>query len=92
MGSLQALIHPENLQLLQANGLLRDAHQACTAGGYPAVSAPGLGSQGQLAGQAGEVSGSIGAGEQCFGGPGVSGAAAAVSDPVAMTSSGTASG
>lgn len=30
--SLLALIHPENLRLLQANGLLRDAHRACTAG------------------------------------------------------------
>lgn len=30
--SLLALIHPENLRLLQANGLLRDAHRACTTG------------------------------------------------------------
>lgn len=30
--SLLALIHPENLRLLQANGLLRDVHRACTAG------------------------------------------------------------
>lgn len=29
--SLLALIHPENLRLLPANGLLRDAHRACTA-------------------------------------------------------------
>lgn len=32
MERLLALIHPENLRLLQANGLLRDAHRACTAG------------------------------------------------------------
>jgi len=30
--SLLALIHPENLRLLQANGLLRSAYRACTAG------------------------------------------------------------
>ncbi|MBO1017843.1 CAAX protease [Achromobacter sp. SD115] len=30
--SLLALIHPENLRLLQINGLLRDARRACTAG------------------------------------------------------------
>lgn len=30
--SLLALVHPENLRLLQANGLLRDAHRASTAG------------------------------------------------------------
>lgn len=29
--SLLALIHPENLRLLQARGLLRHAHRACTA-------------------------------------------------------------
>lgn len=29
--NLLALIHPENLRLLQANGLLRDAHRACTS-------------------------------------------------------------
>lgn len=29
--SLLALIHPENLRLLQANGLLRDAHRACSS-------------------------------------------------------------
>lgn len=29
--TLLALIHPENLRLLQANGLLRDAHRACTS-------------------------------------------------------------
>lgn len=29
--SLLALIHPENLRLLQINGLLRDARRACTA-------------------------------------------------------------
>lgn len=29
--SLLTLIHPENLRLLQANGLLRDARRACTA-------------------------------------------------------------
>jgi hypothetical protein len=29
--SLLALIHPENLRLLQTNGLLRDAHRACTS-------------------------------------------------------------
>ncbi|QDJ49195.1 hypothetical protein CBR69_02090 [Bordetella hinzii] len=29
--TLLALIHPENLRLLQVNGLLRDAHRACTA-------------------------------------------------------------
>lgn len=29
--SLLALIHPESLRLLQTNGLLRDAHRACTA-------------------------------------------------------------
>ncbi|SSW62538.1 hypothetical protein AVE30378_00282 [Achromobacter veterisilvae] len=29
--SLLALIHPESLRLLQANGLLRDAHRACTS-------------------------------------------------------------
>src|SRR5690606_1335672 len=28
--NLLALIHPENLRLLQANGLLRDAYRACT--------------------------------------------------------------
>lgn len=28
---LLALIHPENLRLLQANGLLRDAYRACTS-------------------------------------------------------------
>ena len=32
MQGLLALIHPENLRLLQANGLLRDAHRASTAG------------------------------------------------------------
>lgn len=29
--SLLALIHPENLRLLQINGLLRDAHRACSS-------------------------------------------------------------
>lgn len=29
--NLLALIHPENLRLLQANGLLRDAYRACTS-------------------------------------------------------------
>ena len=29
--NLLALIHPENLRLWQANGLLRDAHRACTS-------------------------------------------------------------
>ncbi|MFT4248297.1 MAG: hypothetical protein QM581_09700, partial [Pseudomonas sp.] len=29
--NLLALIHRENLRLLQANGLLRDAHRACTS-------------------------------------------------------------
>ena len=29
--NLLALIHPENLRLLQANGLLRNAHRACTS-------------------------------------------------------------
>lgn len=31
METLLALIHPENLRLLQVNGLLRDAYRACTA-------------------------------------------------------------
>lgn len=31
--NLLALIHPENLRLLQSNGLLRDAHRACTSAG-----------------------------------------------------------
>lgn len=30
--SLLALTHPENLRLLQANGLLCDAYRACSAG------------------------------------------------------------
>lgn len=30
--SLLSLIHPENLKLLQRNGLLRNAHRACTSG------------------------------------------------------------
>jgi len=30
--SLLTLIHPENLRLFQVNGLLQDAHRACTAG------------------------------------------------------------
>lgn len=29
--NLLALIHPESLRLLQANGLLRNAHRACTS-------------------------------------------------------------
>jgi len=30
--SLLTLIHPENLRLFQVNGLLQDAHRACSAG------------------------------------------------------------
>jgi len=32
MQGLLALIHPENLRLLQAKGLLCDAHRACSVG------------------------------------------------------------